>query len=107
MLDEDTTFQILQSHGRFKDCLTFADKLGKYETLILNYINEKDYAKAIDRIVAYIEELDKNLKLGEGDKDAIHTKIEKFIDFILDHSKTLILQNPLGYISILGLLLER
>ena len=42
-LDEGTTFQILRSHGKFKECLMFAENLGKYETLILNYINEKDF----------------------------------------------------------------
>lgn len=97
-LDESTTFQILQSHGLFKECLEFAEKLGKYEAIILNYLNEKNYKDAVDRILKYIDYLEGEKSRPDTSKK-IKEQIISMIDFILKHSKALIL-NEEGKLSI-------
>ena len=93
-LDEKTSIQILQSHGRFKECLDFAEKLGKYEEIILNYINEKAYSKAVERIINYIENLSvMRNKATPEDKKNRDQQIVSLLDFILKHSKELILND--------------
>ena len=93
-LDEKTSIQILQSHGRFKECLEFAEKLGKYEEIILNYINEKAYGKAVERIINYIENLSvMRNKATPEDKKSRDQQIVSLLDFILKHSKELILND--------------
>lgn len=107
-LDEKTAIQILQSHGRFKECLEFAEKLGKYEEIILNYLNEKDYANAVDRIIKYIEALySQKTKAAPEDRKAKDQQIVSMIDFLLKHSKALILNDENGYLSILNEMLQK
>ena len=93
-LDEKTSIQILQSHGRFKECLEFAEKLGKYEEIILNYLNEKDYKSAVDRIIKYIETLYSAKNRASAEEKKIKDQaIVSMIDFFLKHSKELILND--------------
>lgn len=93
-LDEKTAIQILQSHGRFKECLEFAERLMKYEEVILNYLNEKDYKNAVDRIMQAIDSLSsQRLKASSEEKKARDQQIISMIDFILKHSKALILND--------------
>lgn len=93
-LDEKTAIQILQSHGRFKECLEFAEKLKKYEEVILNYLNEKDYKNAVERILLAIESLyGEKVKSTSEEKKAKDQQIISMIDFILKHSKALILND--------------
>lgn len=110
-LDEKTAIQILQSHGRFKECLDFAEKLNKYEEVILNYLNEKDYKNAVDRIVLAIETLyTQKIKTSRDDKEERRNKdqqIVSMIDFILKHSKELILNDENGYLRILNEMLQK
>lgn len=107
-LDEKTCIQILQSHGRFKECLEFAEKLGKYEEIILNYLNEKDFKNAVERILRYIEILySEKQRASEGDKKLKDQAIVSMIDFFLKHSKTLILNDEVGYLRILNEMLGK
>ena len=93
-LDEKTAIQILQSHGRFKECLEFAEKLKKYEEVILNYLNEKDYKNAVDRILLAIDSLyGQRAKASSDEKKSKDQQIVSMIDFILKHSKALILND--------------
>ena len=94
-LDEKTSIQILQSHGRFKECLEFAEKLGKYEEIILNYINEKAYGKAVQKIISYIAATTSSIKLKIADdgQSSQEIQIAGMIDFILKHSKELVWNN--------------
>ena len=91
-LDDKTSIQILQSHGRFKECLEFAEKLGKHEEIILNYINEKDYAKAVHKIISYISATTSSIKVNitEDGQFMQENQITSMIDFILKHSKELV-----------------
>ncbi|EGR34772.1 vacuolar sorting protein, putative [Ichthyophthirius multifiliis] len=45
-LEENIVYQIMQSHGRLKDCLEFAQK-NSYEMIILHHINEEQYDQAL------------------------------------------------------------
>ena len=94
-LDEKTSIQILQSHGRFKECLDFAEKLGKYEEIILNYINEKAYSKAVERIINYIVATTSSIKVtfSEDGQSTQEKQVAGMIDFILKHSKELVWNN--------------
>ena len=99
-LDEKTSIQILQSHGRFKECLDFAEKLGKFEEIILNYMNEKDYKSAVQKIKNYIDTLYRMKKHApEEEKKQKDELIFSMIDFFLKHSKELIL-NEEGIINL-------
>ena len=99
-LDEKTSIQILQSHGRFKECLDFAEKLGKFEEIILNYMNEKDYKSAVQKIKNYIDTLCRMKKHApEEEKKQKDELIFSMIDFFLKHSKELIL-NEEGIINL-------
>lgn len=91
-LEDKTCIQILQSHGRFKECLEFAEKLGKHEEIILNYINEKDYGKAVQKIINYIAATTSTIKVNtnEDGQSTQEKQIAGMIDFILKHSKELV-----------------
>lgn len=105
-LDEKTTIQILQSHGRFKECLEFAEKLGKYEEIILNFINEKQHGKAIEKITSFINHVVSNRPRSKqndpSEKKAYEQSVVAMVDFILKHSKALILNSEAGYLEVLN-----
>ena len=94
-LEAKTCIQILQSHGRFKECLELAEKLGKYEEIILNHINEKAYSKAVERIINYIVATTSSIKVtfSEDGQSTQEKQVAGMIDFILKHSKELVWNN--------------
>lgn len=94
-LEDKTCIQILQSHGRFKECLEFAEKLGKHEEIILNHINEKAYSKAVQRIINYIVATTSSIKVtfSEDGQSTQEKQVAGMIDFILKHSKELVWNN--------------
>ncbi len=47
--------QLMQSHGRIEEIIELSKKKADYDTIVMHYINEEDFASAIK----YIEELDK------------------------------------------------
>jgi len=49
-LDENITYSLLQSHGRFREFVQFAESRGKFEDVILHHINEEKYSKALDKM---------------------------------------------------------
>ena len=51
-LDEDTVFELLQSHNRMNDyCLILAKKFRKYEqSLVVHSINKQQYTEALAQI---------------------------------------------------------
>ena len=49
-LDTDTIFQVLQSHGKIKECIKFAEETGCYKELIVHYINSKKYIEALKKL---------------------------------------------------------
>lgn len=57
-LDEETTCDILQSHGRIDDWVFFADLAKKHEMVILHHINQSEFKKALVKL----EQVDPNGK---------------------------------------------
>jgi len=47
-LDKRTTYNLIASHGRVDELLFYATIIGDYEKVISNWIQEKDYKKALD-----------------------------------------------------------
>ena len=43
---------MLQSHGKIKACIKFAEAVGCYQKLIIHYINKGDFLKALQKIQA-------------------------------------------------------
>ena len=39
-MDEETVFQLLQSHGKVEDCIKYAEMIEKYDTVIVHFINK-------------------------------------------------------------------
>lgn len=65
-MDEKTTYQILQSHGRLDLCLEYANVIHDYDTKFKNFINEGQYERAMDQL--------EMLKKGQKEK------VEKIIN---------------------------
>ena len=49
-LDEETTCDLLQSHGRIEDWVFFADLKKKYEMVMLHHINQQEIRKALTKL---------------------------------------------------------
>ena len=51
-MQEDTVFELLQSHGRMNDyCLSMAKKIKKYEqSLVVHSINKQNFKEALNHI---------------------------------------------------------
>lgn len=41
---------MLQSHGKIKECIQFAEVCGCFQKLIVHYINKGDFLKALEKI---------------------------------------------------------
>lgn len=41
---------MLQSHGKIKECIKFAEAVGCYQKLIIHYINKGEFLKALEKI---------------------------------------------------------
>lgn len=39
-VNEETIFQVLQSHGRINECIEYAEMIERYDTVIVHYINK-------------------------------------------------------------------
>lgn len=46
-LDEETIFQVLQSHGKIEECIKYAEMIERYDTVIVHYINKQEHDKAL------------------------------------------------------------
>lgn len=69
-LDEDSIFQLLQSHGRIDYCLKLAQKFKNYEeTLVIHCVNKQEYKQAlqtIELVKDYDTRFNLTLKFGLG-----------------------------------------
>eukprot|EP01022_Parablepharisma_sp_SALTPOND_P000883 TRINITY_DN105194_c3_g1_i1.p1 TRINITY_DN105194_c3_g1~~TRINITY_DN105194_c3_g1_i1.p1 ORF type:complete len:1042 (-),score=138.06 TRINITY_DN105194_c3_g1_i1:6642-9767(-) len=59
-LETEIIYQLLQSHGRLKDCLSFASQKKNYEAVVLHHINNRDYKAAIEVVNDVDDEKTKN-----------------------------------------------
>jgi vacuolar protein sorting-associated protein 18 len=39
-VNEETIFQVLQSHGKIDECIKYAELIERYDTVIVHYINK-------------------------------------------------------------------
>lgn len=46
-LDHLAIFTLLQSHGKVQECIEFAKKTGSHKELIIHYLNNKQFDKAL------------------------------------------------------------
>ena len=46
-LDHLAIFTMLQSHGKVKECIQFATATGSHKELIVHYLNNKEFEKAL------------------------------------------------------------
>lgn len=86
-VETETTMQILQSHGRFKEIEEFARKKADYDRIVLNHVNEKNYNLAIKAIRDLQNSVDSKL---ESNRDASKKLYENLTKILLDHLQTLI-----------------
>jgi len=49
-LDENVTYSLLQTHGRFNEFVQFAENKERFEDIILHHINEEEYTKALEKM---------------------------------------------------------
>jgi hypothetical protein len=49
-LNEETVFQMLQSHGRIDQCIEYAEMIERYDTVIVHYINKQEFAFALQKV---------------------------------------------------------
>ena len=54
-LDKDTIYQLFHHYGRTQEFLEFAEMKSDYETVILYYVNEKNFQKAIEKLHGFIK----------------------------------------------------
>ena len=48
VINEDLVYLIMQSHGRIQNLINFADKKGNLEMIIIHYLSEENYDKALE-----------------------------------------------------------
>jgi len=46
-VNEETIFQVLQSHGKIDECIKYAELIKRYDTVIVHYINKQDHVRAL------------------------------------------------------------
>lgn len=72
-LDKETTYQLLHHYGRTQEYLEFAELKCDYETVILYYVNEKNFQKAIEKLYNFIK-IDKNKVTGKDKNERSETE---------------------------------
>lgn len=66
-LDKETIYQLLHHYGRTQEYLEFAELKSDYETVILYYVNEKNFQRAIEKLHNFIK-IDKNKRSNNKEK---------------------------------------
>lgn len=66
-LDKETIYQLMHNYGRTQEYLEFAELKCDYETVILYYVNEKNFQKAIEKLHSFIK-VDKSKGLSKSEK---------------------------------------
>lgn len=59
-VDEETIFQVLQSHGKIEECIKYAELIERYDTVIVHYINMQEHTKAIQKVTEIKDEVKRN-----------------------------------------------
>lgn len=61
VINEDLVYLIMQSHGRIQNLINFADKKGNLEMIIIHYLSEESYDKALE----YLKNVKDSQKVAE------------------------------------------
>lgn len=48
VINESLVYLIMQSHGRIQNLINFADKKNNFEMIVIHYLSEENYDKALD-----------------------------------------------------------
>ena len=59
-MNEETIFQVLQSHGKIDECIKYAELIERYDTVIVHYINKQEHDKALRKVTEIKDELKRN-----------------------------------------------
>lgn len=78
-LDTQTIYQLLHNYGRTQEFLEFAELKNDYETVILYYVNDKQFIEAINKLHNFIK-LENN-KGGSSKKDNNSPLFNIFLKF--------------------------
>lgn len=73
-LDTLTIYQLLHNYGRTQEFLDFAEMKNDYETVILHYVNEKHFDKAIEKLHSFMK-LDKSAKNMKSDLSSSNEQV--------------------------------
>lgn len=49
-IDHLAVFNLLQTHGKVKECIEFAKTTGSHKELIIHYLNNHEYKKALENM---------------------------------------------------------
>ena len=49
-IDHLAVFNLLQTHGKVKECIEFAKTTGSHKELIIHYLNNHEYRKALEHM---------------------------------------------------------
>lgn len=85
-LDAQTIYQLLHHYGRIQEFLDFAEMKYDYETVILHYVNEKQYDKAIEKLHNFMK-FDKNKK--EGSENVLSNIFSKYSHIFMKYQPEL------------------
>lgn len=55
-MNEETVFQVLQSHGKIDECIEYAEMIQRYDTVIVHYINKQEHTRALQKVSEIKEE---------------------------------------------------
>jgi len=56
-VNEETIFQVLQSHGKIDECIEYAELIERYDTVIVHYINKQDHVRALQKVTEIKEKV--------------------------------------------------
>ncbi len=59
----DTIFQVLQNHGKIDECIEYAELIERYDTVIVHYINKKEYEKALIKVTEIKDTVQRNTNM--------------------------------------------
>mgnify|MGYP006094457441 CR=1 FL=1 len=59
-VNEETVFQVLQSHGKIDECIRYAEMVQRYDTVIVHYINKQEHDKALQKVTEIKDETKRN-----------------------------------------------
>ncbi|KAL4452788.1 hypothetical protein ABPG74_002353 [Tetrahymena malaccensis] len=82
-IPEESIYQIMQSHGRLKECIQFAKQRKTYEMIVQHYINEEQF----DNVIEVFKGINKPKKLAQLLQKYCHILLQKYAPDTIDLMK--------------------